>query len=122
MGLMREVCFLIGEHDQVLWRDAGSLGALPDSPARWQAIWQLREQLVEIAHSHPLGPLEFSSEDESTMAALTAALGRPPRFSVVAPDGMVARVAGHDVRIADEPKWVAALRRQSGMKEVQRCF
>jgi hypothetical protein len=120
--MMREVCFLIGEHEQLLWSDVGSVAALPDSPARWQAIWQLRDQLVEIAHSHPLGPLAFSAEDETTMAALTAALGRALRFSVVAPSGMVARVDGCDVRVADEPKWADDLRRQSRMREVQRWF
>jgi hypothetical protein len=114
--IVREVCFLVGEDGQVLWSDVGtSPTALPDSPARWQAIWRLRQRLAEIAHSHPVGPLAFSAEDETTMAALAAALGRAPRFSVVAPGGMVARVGGADVRVADEPKWAADLRRASGM-------
>jgi hypothetical protein len=77
---------------------------------------------MEIAHSHPRGPLAFSTEDETTMAALTAALGRSLRFSVVAPGGMVARVNGRDVRVTEEPKWAAELRRQSGIREVQRWF
>src|SRR5262249_28181109 len=100
----------------------GSVTALPDSPARWQAIWRLRDQLVEIAHSHPLGPLGFSTEDETTMAALMKALGRPLRFSVLAPSGMVARVNGREVRVPSEPMWAAELRRQSGIREVERCF
>jgi hypothetical protein len=120
--MMREVCFLVGADGQVLWSDAGSATALPDSPARWQAIWQLRDQLVEIAHSHPIGPLAFSTEDETTMAALTAALGRALRFTVVAPGGMVTRVGGLDVRAANEPTWAAELRRRSGMREVQPWF
>jgi hypothetical protein len=115
---MREVCFLIGAGHQVLWSDAGqSPVALPDSRARWEAIWQLRGSLVEIAHSHPVGPLAFSSEDETTMAALVAALGRAPRFSVVAPSGMLARSDGQDRIVTDEPPWAGSLRRESGMKE-----
>ena len=68
---------MIGDDGQVLWSDAGvSPVALADSRARWEAIWRLREQLVEIAHSHPVGPLAFSQEDETTMAALARALAR----------------------------------------------
>jgi hypothetical protein len=115
---MKEVCYLVGEGGRVLWSDAGeSPVALPDSRARWEAIWRLRDELVEIAHSHPVGPLAFSEEDETTMAALAAALGRAPRFSVVAPAGMLARLAGQDVRVSPEPPWAAALRRESGMTE-----
>jgi len=114
---MREVLYLIGAAGAVLWKDAGpSPVALPDSRARWEAIWARRDEIVEIAHSHPVGPLAFSGEDETTMSALLAALGRPLRFSVVAPGGMLARAGGADAVVADEPEWAAALRRDSGMK------
>jgi hypothetical protein len=116
--MMREVVYLIGEGGAVLWRDTGeSAVAIADSRARWEAIWARREALVEIAHSHPVGPRAFSNEDETTMAALQAALGRTLRFSVVAPSGMVARVEGVDVLVEDEPAWAEALRRESGMRE-----
>ena len=112
----REVCLLIGRDGTVLWSDASdSPVALPDSRARWEAIWRLRDELEEIAHSHPVGPLGFSAEDETTMAALTEALGRPVRFSVVAPTGMVVREGGEDVRITEEPEWASRLRAESGM-------
>lgn len=112
----REVCVLIGRAGVVLWSDASdSPVALPDSRDRWEAIWRLRGELEEIAHSHPVGPLGFSTEDETTMEALTVALGRPLRFSVVAPDGMVVREGGRDVRIAEEPDWAPRLRAESGM-------
>jgi hypothetical protein len=116
--LKREVCYLIDASQRVLWSDAStSPAALPDSRERWEAIWRLRGELAEIAHSHPVGPLAFSHEDETTMAALTAALGptRPLRFSIVAPGGMLARIDGADVRITDEPPWAAHLRIESGM-------
>ena len=113
---MREVCFLIGEDDAVLWSDASdSPVALPDSKQRWEAIWSRRNELREIAHSHPVGPLAFSHEDETTMSALIAALGRALRFSVVAPSGMIRREDGRDVRVGAEPAWAAELRRASGM-------
>jgi hypothetical protein len=114
---VREVCFLIGRGGVVLWADASdSPAALPDSRARWEAIWAHRAELEEIAHSHPVGPLAFSAEDESTMAALRTALGRELRFSVVAPNGVVARQEGADVIVAEEPWWAALLRLASGMR------
>ena len=74
-GALREVCLLIGRGDSILWSDASASPVwLPDSRERWDAIWRHRAELVEIAHSHPVGPLAFSGEDETTMAALAAAL------------------------------------------------
>jgi len=113
---MREVCFLIGRDGTVLWSDASTSPVwLPDSRARWEAIWRLRAELAELSHSHPVGPLGFSAEDETTMEALTAALGRSVRFSVVAPEGMVVREDGRDVLVKQEPAWTALLRANSGM-------
>jgi hypothetical protein len=115
-----EVLFLIGRGGAILWCDeSDSPAALPDSRARWQAIWRLRDELEEIAHSHPLGPRAFSREDETTMFALTSALGRALRFSVVAPDGMIARDADNDSPIDEEPWWAPLLRAASGMKPRQ---
>jgi hypothetical protein len=118
MKRVREVCFLIGPSGEVLWSDASdSPVALPDSRARWEAIWRLRAELVEIAHSHPVGPRAFSSEDESTMSALVLALGRRPAFSVVAPGAMIRREEdGRDALVSPEPAWAVRLRRDSGME------
>ena len=120
---MREVFFIIGRGGAVLWSDAGeSAAALPDTRDRWDAIWRLRDEIEELAHSHPAGPLGFSHEDETTMEALSAGLGRPLCFSVVAPDGTVRRQNGLDVVVQhnDEPWWASLLRRASGMKETWR--
>jgi hypothetical protein len=125
---MREVLFLIGEDGAVLWSDASnSPVSLPDSRARWQAIWSRRERIVEIAHSHPVGPLAFSREDETTMRALTSALGHPLLFSVVAPSGMVRRRELVDGSASDRdreehiveqgPWWTRLLRLASGMTD-----
>ncbi len=115
--MRREVCFLIDGEGRILWSDASaSPVSLPDSRARWEAIWSHRAQLAEIAHSHPIGPLAFSHEDETTMEALIAALGARPRFSVVAPDGMLVRDRdGKDARAPEEPWWTGLLRLASGM-------
>ncbi|MBX3199107.1 MAG: Mov34/MPN/PAD-1 family protein [Labilithrix sp.] len=122
---MREVLFLIGRGDVVLWSDASeSPVRLPDSRARWEAIWSRRDRLVEIAHSHPIGPVAFSREDETTMRALVTALGREVLFSVVAPDGMVRRAEPIDgggrrgaPTVEVEPWWTHLLRLASGMQQ-----
>jgi hypothetical protein len=116
--MRREVCFLIGPRDTILWADAStSPVALPDSVARWHAIWDRREELVEIAHSHPVGPLGFSREDETTMEALTSALGKSLRYSVVAPTGRILRDRGEEKILSGaQPYWVDLLKAASGME------
>ena len=113
----REVCFLVAADGRVLWSDASdSPVALPDSRSRWEAIWGHRAELHEIAHTHPVGPLAFSGEDRTTMEALTSALGRAVRFSVVAPAGYLLRdEQGTEAKDGPEPAWTAELRRLSGM-------
>ena len=120
MNNLREVLLLIGEGDIILWSDASdSPVALPDSRARWDAIWSRRAEIVEIAHSHPAGPEAFSREDETTMSALVSALGRPLVFSVVAPERMIRTSNAGETsdHVEDEPWWASLLRLASGMKE-----
>jgi hypothetical protein len=121
MSGSREVCFLIGRGGAILWSDASdSPSAMPDSRSRWEAIWQHRHELEEIAHSHPNGPARFSQEDETTMSALCSALGKAPRFSVVAPTAMIAREVSEtgearDAAVEAEPWWAPLMRLASGM-------
>ncbi len=114
--MTREVCFLIGFDGSILWADASnSPVALPDSRDRWEAIWELRHELSEIAHSHPVGPHAFSAEDTSTMAALDDALGRKLRYSVVAPATMIVRAGDETFELHPEPWWAGLMRLASGM-------
>ena len=114
--MKREVCFLIDRNGEILWSDASSSPlALPDSRERWEAIWQHRNELVELAHSHPLGPEQFSAEDTSTMRALDDALGKQLLFSLVTPRQYLLR-GPNDIAVpATPPAWVRALRIASGM-------
>jgi hypothetical protein len=114
--MKREVFFLISQSGAILWSDSSnSSTALPDSRRRWQAIWHHRDELAEIAHSHPTGGASFSYEDETTMQALTTALGKAPIFSVIAPEAMIRREQDNDHVVQDEPWWVPLLRLASGM-------
>ena len=118
----REVFFLIGRDGALLWSDASdSPSAPPDSRARWEAIWKHKDELEELAHSHPIGPLAFSHEDETTMQALESALGKKLRFSVVAPSGTIVRVGEAAERVDPEPWWTALLRLASGMRGPERA-
>jgi hypothetical protein len=116
---VREVCFIVSA-GAVVWADASSSpAALADSRARWQAIWHHRDALDAIAHSHPLGPRAFSAEDESTMAAIDAALGKPTCYIVVAPTGAIARLGarGRTEAVRDQAWWIELLRLASGFQE-----
>ncbi len=117
----REVCFILGEGDSILWSDASrSPVALPDSRARWETIWAQRARIVEIAHTHPLGGARFSNEDETTMAALDSALGRRLVYSVVTRRLMLRRTPGDegptDGLVEVEPWWAALIRTASGLE------
>ena len=115
---MREVCFLIGRGGAILYADASnSPAALPDSRTRWQAIWEHRDELEDIVHSHPMGPSAFSAEDESTMEAVDSALGRRMRYTVVAPKKVITRVGDDTNEVFPEPWWAGLLRLASGMKK-----
>lgn len=113
----REVCFLVGKGGAILWADASdSPVALPDSRSRWDAIWNLRDDIEVIAHSHPVGPAAFSAEDTSTMEALDSALGKVMRYMVVAPRITIVREGtGPTSEVTPEPWWAALLRLASGM-------
>jgi len=118
MGLtrMREVCFLIGSDDSILWADTSdSPIALRDSRRRWERIWFRRDEIVEIAHSHPGGPAGFSTEDLTTIAAIDAALGRSLRYSVVTPGEIIRTGGANDALEGDEPWWASFLRAASGI-------
>ena len=109
------VMFLDGDENVLRTEEGASAHAVHDSRSRWEWIWENRERIFEIAHSHPLGPLAFSEEDETTMQAIQSGLGKPLVFSVVAPEGLLRRVGGKDERVADEPSWATTLRTLSGM-------
>ncbi len=117
--MKREVQFIIGKGQQILWADYSDRAhQLADSRARWQQIWNNREQLEEIAHSHPSGLAAFSQEDETTMTALEQALGRTLRFSVVTEEVVIVREgakAPTETR-KDEAWWVDLMRLASGIR------
>src|SRR5262245_36603862 len=101
---MREVCFILIE-DKVLRAYFGSATKIPDSRERWEIIWQYRNEITEIAHSHPGELLDFSHEDLTTMEAVEAGTGKTYIWSIVTEHGFLSRSKGHDARRKDSPWW-----------------
>lgn len=59
-------------------------GAIPDSRDLWEVLWEHREELGGVAHTHPwYGSSGPSQTDVTTFAAVEAALGRRLLWLVV---------------------------------------
>ena len=109
---MREVCFiLVG--DKILRAYFGSTTRIPDNRERWEILWGHRDEITEIAHSHPGEFLDFSHEDLTTMEAVEAGTGKTFTWSVITKSGFLSRNAGMDTRRKDSPWWLELLRRLS---------
>ena len=106
---MREVCFLLVA-DKILRVYFGSTTKIPDHRQRWDIIWQNRNEITEIAHSHPGGFLDFSHEDLTTMEAVEAGTGKTFAWSIITKTGFLSRHNGHDTRREDSPWWLEFLR------------
>ena len=114
---MREICFiLVG--DRILRVYFGTRASIPDSHERWQIIWDHRNEITEIAHSHPGDFLDFSKEDLTTMEAVEAGIGRTLVWSIITENGFLSRIDGTDTRRSDQPWWVEFLRRLSYDKQI----
>lgn len=106
---MREVCFILVD-DKILRVYFGSATRVPDSRERWEAIWKHRDEITEIAHSHPSGFLDFSHEDLTTMEAVEAGTGKQFTWSIITKSGFLSRKGGQDTRRDDSPWWLSVMR------------
>src|SRR4051812_34488340 len=109
---MREVCFILVQ-DKILRAYFGSGTLIPDSRDRWETIWEHRDEITEIVHSHPGSFLDFSHEDLTTMQAVEAGTGRKFAWSIVTADGFLTRSAKGDAARDDNPWWLGFLRKLS---------
>jgi hypothetical protein len=116
---MREVCFLI-VGDKVLRAYFGSATSIPDSRERWETIWNHREEITEIAHTHPGEFLDFSNEDLTTMEAVEAGTGKNFAWSVITARGFLSRQEGCDTHREDAPWWLGLIRELSFPKRKPR--
>ena len=127
MDALHEVFMIVDRNGHIMWTDHGpSAAAIPDKLANWEAVWAHRDTLAVLAHSHPLGPDDFSAEDRTTMIATVKGLGRPVWFGLVTPNLTVVRlvegtdaVRGTTMPPFLEPAWARKLRRVSSMMRSQ---
>ena len=106
---MREVCFILAE-DRILRVYFGSSTKIPDNRERWETIWRHRNEITEIAHSHPGEFLDFSQEDLTTMEAVEAGTGKTFTWSIITKNGFLSRRGNRDARRDDSPWWLELLR------------
>lgn len=109
---MREVCFIL-INDQILRAYSGTTNAIPDNQARWQVIWEYREQITEIVHTHPGNFLEFSQEDKTTIQAVEAGTGKQFTWSIVTEDGYLSKKKNKRTVRQDQPWWLDILKELS---------
>ena len=106
---MREVCFILVA-DKILRVYFGSATLVPDNRERWDAIWRHRDEITEIAHTHPAEFLDFSHEDLTTMEAIEAGTGKRFTWSIITRKGFLSRDNGRDVHREDCPWWLELIR------------
>ncbi len=99
--------------DKILRVYFGSTTRIPDNRERWEIIWQHRNEITEIAHSHPGEFLDFSHEDLTTMEAVEAGTGKMFAWSIITKDGLLSRKGGQDTRREVSPWWLGLMRRLS---------
>jgi hypothetical protein len=77
---MKEAAVIIGYDDEpIFWHAPAdrSVGAIPDSRPFWDVIWENRDSIAGIAHSHPGGGVPAPSrEDITTFAGVEKGLGK----------------------------------------------
>lgn len=122
---MREVCFVLCG-DSVVHVDFGTPGHIADSSGRWEVIWEHREHITELVHTHPSGFNRFSYEDITTIQGVELALGRKLVWSLVTAKGYYYKRKENDVykqltRGFVEPWWVPFLRQLSFNHFGQEC-
>ena len=64
--------------------------AIPDTRDLWQVIWDHRDDLAGVAHSHPGSGIPGPSRtDVTTFAAIESGLGRRLRWWIISQDAVI---------------------------------
>lgn len=102
--------------------------AIPDSSVLWKVLWENRNHLKGVAHSHPgRGCPSPSGTDLTTFAAVESALGRRLDWWIASEDQIVLLRDSRgpseltpnywSMTVDPEPEWVNTLRTLSQYKE-----
>ena len=109
--------------DPIFWHlpPGRTAGSIPDTRVLWDVIWENREILKGIAHSHPGSGIPSPSHiDLTTFKAIEQALGRSLIWWITSADSMIviASITPFDYRWVPVPKeeerpWAEDLRKIS---------
>lgn len=117
---MVEVACVIAKDNTVLWwhePEGRTSVSIPDKRDLWDILWENRDNIKGVAHTHPgYGLPMYSSEDYGTFKSVEAGLGRVLCWWIYTGDqGALFRRNGESYSgvIAVEEPWVAELRRRS---------
>lgn len=127
---MLETCVVYGIDGSVIhWHEPSDRSSvhIPDKPDLWEVIWNNRDRIVGIAHTHPgSGPPAPSQEDVTTFAAVEAALGKRlfwpiatvsdcRFFSWMGPRRLDYYRVSDRIFKQDAASWLPELKRRSGL-------
>jgi len=94
--------------------------SLPDSRPLWDIVWENREKIAGIAHSHPGGGVPGPSyEDVTTFSAIERALGRRLKWWITSADAAIVAVwtgpglLTYSSTLCKELEWMKKLRQIS---------
>lgn len=103
-------------------------GFIPDTRSLWDVLWEQRGNVEGFAHSHPGSGIPGPSDtDLTTFQAIESALGRRLDWWITSDDRLVhirwytgsGMYTSTTVPVAEEPTWVAWLRRLSREEATQ---
>lgn len=81
---MREVAVVFDKDANPLFWTVGSGGAIEDSRSLWDVLWDNRENVMGVAHTHPWpGPTGPSGTDVTTFTAIESGLGKKLLWPIV---------------------------------------
>ena len=84
--MAHEVVMVFDKDGQALYWSDGHSAAVEDSRSLWDVLWEHREHLGGVAHTHPWpGPTGPSGTDLTTFAAIEAGLGKRLLWPIVTP-------------------------------------
>lgn len=123
----REIAVVIGlDNIPIYWHTENTTaGSISDSSFLWNVIWENRNNIKGVAHSHPGSGYSFPSfTDLSTFSALDLGLGRKLTYWITSSDRVLEITKDLVVTepyiylckslvVEEEPYWVAELREKS---------